>query len=168
MIMIILYLIMGKKSINNDKVAFFDAIRGMRKLVGTNTKPYVAETLGVSKKGVKVPYNHLMGRRTTIKKRFKQEKEKAREENIQYASNMNLFNSRTMRQYNDQGKDEFMRNQYKFKGSATGRIGKEKDGFLELSRQDIRQIYSKPGPTNRQPPKHKKPFRKNKSSKRRK
>ena len=69
---------MGKfnKGTNPDKQMFFDTIKDMRKLIQKNTKSYHADTMGLGKK-VKVPYNHLQGRRNVIKEQHKNEKNRA-------------------------------------------------------------------------------------------
>jgi hypothetical protein len=55
---------------SGDRKLFFDTINDMRKLIQKNTNSYTAETLGLGKK-VKVPYNHLMGRRKAISDKYK-------------------------------------------------------------------------------------------------
>ena len=56
---------------NPDKKMFFDTIKDMRKLIQKNTNSYTASTLGLTKKNTKVPYDHLIGRRNSIKQQFK-------------------------------------------------------------------------------------------------
>ena len=61
-----------KSQSSSDKKMFFDTIRDMRDLINKNSNSYVKDVLGVSKeKKTKVPYNHLMGRRKTIKDKYK-------------------------------------------------------------------------------------------------
>ena len=89
---------MGKKKNSDpDKKMFFDTLRDMRKLIQKNTNSYTANTLGLGNK-TKVPYDHLMGRRNSIKQKYKQEKARAHEESIQYDSSMQLLNSGLMKQ----------------------------------------------------------------------
>lgn len=58
----------GKSKDFSDKKMFFDTIKDMRNLIQQNSNKYVADVLGVTKKAsTKVPYNHLMGRRKTLK-----------------------------------------------------------------------------------------------------
>lgn len=38
-------------------------------------------------------------------------------------------------------KDEFEKNKYKYSGIEGGRIGREKDGFLEIGQRDLDRIY---------------------------
>lgn len=60
---------------STDKKMFFDTIKDMRTLINQSSNPYIADVLGVNKKSsTKVPYNHLMGRRKTLKDRYKAEK----------------------------------------------------------------------------------------------
>lgn len=121
---------MGKhsKPESADKKMFFDTIKDIRKLIQKNTNSYHSETLGLSKKKVKVPYNHLMGRRDAIKEQYKNEKARAREESIQYDSNMKLLNSKIMEKKRE--KDDFEKNKYKYTGVEGGRVGRENQGFL--------------------------------------
>jgi peroxiredoxin len=61
---------------SSDRKLFFDTISDMRKLISKNTNSYTAETLGLGKK-VKMPYNHLIGRRKAIKDKYRHEKSRA-------------------------------------------------------------------------------------------
>jgi hypothetical protein len=61
---------------SSDRKLFFETINDMRKLILDNTNTYYAETLGLGKK-VKIPYNHLIGRRKTIKEKYRHEKSRA-------------------------------------------------------------------------------------------
>jgi hypothetical protein len=63
---------------SKDRKLFFDTINDMRSLIEKNTSPYTAETLGLGKK-VKMPYNHLIGRRKAIRNQYRHEKSRARE-----------------------------------------------------------------------------------------
>lgn len=116
---------MGKKHFNNDKNMFFNTLTDMRKLIQKNTNSYTSSTLGVSKKKEKMPYNHLVGRRKVIKEKYKEEKSRAREEGIQYDSNMRLMNSSVMKQFERKGKDAFDKNKYKYDSQAISKIGRE-------------------------------------------
>lgn len=62
----------GKPATLGDKKMFFDTIRDMRNLIQKNSNNYVTDVLGMSKKkSTKVPYNHLMGRRKSLKSELK-------------------------------------------------------------------------------------------------
>lgn len=88
-----------------------------------------------------------MGRRNVIKEKYKSEKARAHEESIQYDSSMQLLNSHLMSKKRE--KDEHERNKYKFSGLENGRIGRENEGFLEITSKDIDRIYGKSGKSER-------------------
>lgn len=79
---------------------------------------------------------------------------------------MNLMNSSVMQQFNTRDKDDFQKNKYKFEGMGGGRIGKEKNGFLEITKKDIGVMFQKEGV--REEKKEKKRFHKKKGKKKRK
>ena len=54
---------------------------------------YTKDVMGLQKKNTKVPYTHLMGRRNKIVERHAQQKNRSREEDIQYDSSLKLLNS---------------------------------------------------------------------------
>lgn len=88
-----------------------------------------------------MPFTHLQGRRNKLRQRHRAEKDRAREETIQYDSSMRLLNSEVMEIRKE--KDQFQKNQYKFENVSSGKVGKEKGGFLELSKNDIARIRGK-------------------------
>jgi hypothetical protein len=94
--------------------------------------------MGLNKTNTKVPYTHLQGRRQTLKDRHQQEKTRAREESIQYDSSMKMLNSAVMEIRKE--KDHFEKNKYKYEQGSTTKVGREKDGVLILSKQDISRI----------------------------
>jgi hypothetical protein len=61
---------------SGDRRLFFDTINDIRRLISKSTNSYTAETLGLGKK-VKMPYNHLIGRRKAIKNQYRHEKSRA-------------------------------------------------------------------------------------------
>lgn len=56
---------------------------------------------------------------------------------------MHLLNSSAMNQYERKGKDEFLKNKYKYDGSTVERIGRENKGFLEITKKDLDRIHGK-------------------------
>ena len=56
---------------SQSRKMFFDTISDMRNLIKSHTKDYTSDTLGLGKNKVKVPYNHLIGRRKAIKDRYR-------------------------------------------------------------------------------------------------
>lgn len=86
---------MGKK-ISSEKMMFFNTIQDVRKLVAKHRGDYQKDVMGLNKKNTKVPFTHLQGRRHKLHERHNQEKERAREEAIQYDSSMKLLNSSVM------------------------------------------------------------------------
>ena len=56
---------------------FFDTIKDIKKLVTNSTNQYRKEVMGVSG-SMKVPYDHLMGRRQKLRQRKAQQKARAR------------------------------------------------------------------------------------------
>lgn len=103
---------MGKKVINQQKQLFFETLSDIRKLVGQHRGNYAKDTMGLNKHNTKVPFTHLQGRRSKLRQRHKAEKDRAREETIQYDSSMRLLNSEVMEIRKE--KDQFQKNQYKF------------------------------------------------------
>ncbi len=51
----------------------------MRKIVEKHYGSYTKDTLGMLKTNTKVPYTHLMGRRSKIAERYSNQKARARE-----------------------------------------------------------------------------------------
>jgi hypothetical protein len=129
---------MGKK-ISEEKKIFFKTIQDVRKLVGKHRGEYSKDVMGLNRKNTKVPFTHLQGRRSKLHQRHNKEKERAREEVIQYDSSMKLLNSSVMEIKKE--KDTFDKNRYKFENVSSGRIGREKDGFLHISKQDLARIH---------------------------
>jgi len=67
---------MGK--VNPDKKMFMDTIKDMRQMVKHHYGGYNRDTMGINKKNTKVPYTHLMGRRSKIEDRFTLQKNRAK------------------------------------------------------------------------------------------
>jgi hypothetical protein len=86
---------MGKKVISPQRELFQSTIKDIRKMVDAHRGNYARDTLGLSKNKVntKVPFVHLQGRRGKLRQRHQQEKERSREEVIQYDSSMKMLNS---------------------------------------------------------------------------
>lgn len=131
---------MGKR-VEADKKLFFDTIKDIRKLVGEHRGDYAKDVMGLNKHNTKVPFTHLQGRRNKMHQRHDREKERAREEAIQYDSSMHLLNSSVMEIKKE--RDTFERNKYKFQDVSTGKFGREKDGFLHISKRDLDRINGK-------------------------
>lgn len=87
---------MVRRQQSNDKKMFFNTILEMRKLISKYQGGYAKDTMGLNKVNIKVPYNHLMGRRKQLKEKYAHEKSRAREEAVQYDSSMKLLNSEIM------------------------------------------------------------------------
>lgn len=102
---------------------------------------YTKDVMGLNKHNTKVPFTHLQGRRNKLRSRHSKEKERAREEVIQYDSSMQLLNSSLMEIRKQ--KDEFDKNRYKFENVSSGKVGFEKDGFLHLRKADLDRINEK-------------------------
>ena len=132
---------MGKKVINDDKKMFFQTLQDIRKLVNEHRGNYSKDTMGLNKKNTKVPYTHLQGRRNKLKESHREERSRAQQESIQYDSSMRLLNSQVMEMRKE--KDQFDRNKYKFQNVSSGKLGKEKGGFLYLSKNDVHRIKGK-------------------------
>lgn len=131
---------MGKR-IEADKKLFFNTLKDVRKLVAEHRGDYAKDVMGLNKHNTKVPFTHLQGRRNKMHERHQHEKERAREEAIQYDSSMQLLNSSVMEIKKQ--KDAFERNKYKFENVSSGKFGREKDGFLHISKQDLARINGK-------------------------
>jgi predicted nuclease of restriction endonuclease-like RecB superfamily len=86
---------MGKR-VEADKKLFYNTIQEVRKLVGKHRGEYSKDVMGLNKHNTKVPFTHLQGRRNKLHKQHALEKERAREEVIQYDSSMRLLNSSVM------------------------------------------------------------------------
>ena len=61
---------------------------------------------------------------------------------------MQLLNSSVMEIKKE--KDNFERNKYKFQNVSSGKFGREKDGFLHISKQDLARINGKEEGNRRQ------------------
>jgi hypothetical protein len=133
-----------------EKKLFFDTLQDVRRLVGQHRGEYAKDVMGLNKHNTKVPFTHLQGRRNKMHQRHQEEKQRAREEAIQYDSSMRLLNSSVMEI--KRSKDSFEKNQYKFENVSTGKFGREKDGFLHISQQDLDRIHGKEEGDNRQRP----------------
>jgi hypothetical protein len=132
---------MVKRHPNPDKKMFLETIQDIRKLVGQHRGNYTKDTMGLNKSNTKVPFTHLQGRRQKLHSRHQKEKARANEEAIQYDSSMKLLNSNVMETKRE--KDQFEKNNYKFEKVNSGRVGREKDGFLYLNKKDIDRIHGK-------------------------
>lgn len=86
---------MGKR-VETDKKLFNDTIQEVRKLVAKHRGEYSKDVMGLNKHNTKVPFTHLQGRRDKLRQQHAREKERAREEAIQYDSSMRLLNSSVM------------------------------------------------------------------------
>jgi hypothetical protein len=64
---------MGKKP-NSEKQMFFQTINDIRKLVGAHRGEYGKDVMGLNKKGTKMPFTHLQGRRQKMRERYAKEK----------------------------------------------------------------------------------------------
>ena len=87
---------MGKKPISEERKLFLQTLQDVRKLVGEHRGSYAKNTMGLNKHNTKVPFKHLQGRRNKMRERHQAEKERAKEEGIQYDSSMKLYNSDVM------------------------------------------------------------------------
>lgn len=94
--------------------------------------------MGLNKKNANIPYNHLQGKRQKLRKRYNDEKARAKEENIQFDSSMKLLNSAVMEIKKE--KDQFDKNKYKYQEADSSKLGREKEGFLHLTTQDVNRI----------------------------
>lgn len=129
-----------KNNKNNPQHQLFNnTIKDIRRLTADHTNVEEKRVMGLAKKNnSKMPLTHLMGRRKKLKERYRNEKERAKEENVQYDSCSNLLNSDFMERIKE--KDEFVRNRYKFNQNIGSSVGTYKGGVLTLSDGDLRRI----------------------------